>query len=288
MKEEVIEYLSPQNKEVFLDCTVGNGGHAKEIFKRILPGGKLIGIDQDEESLLLAHKNLKDFEDNLILVKENFQNVVEVLNKIDVAKIDGVLFDLGISSFQLGNPERGFSFKHNGPLDMRMDRNKEISAFDLINNLPLEELSKIIRIFGEERWHARIARAIINTRRKEPICTTKQLADLIKFVVPSGYRYRRIHPATKTFQAFRVVVNRELASLEKGLMNIIEFLNPGSRICVISFHSLEDRIVKNLFRKYASLKKIDILTKKPLVPTMVEIQQNPRSRSAKFRAACKI
>lgn len=285
MKDEIIEYLNPQRGEVFLDCTIGTGGHAKEIVKRILPNGKLIGIDQDEESLLLAHRNLKDFEENIVLIKENFQNITNVLKRINVNNINGVLFDLGVSWFQLSNPERGFSFKYDGPLDMRMDRNKKISTFDLINNLCMEEISNIIKRFGEERWHKRIAKAIVKARKQEPICTTKQLAELVKFAVPPKQRYRRIHPATRTFQAFRIAVNRELVSLEKGLTDLIEFINPNARICVISFHSLEDRIVKNLFKKYAKQKKLQILTKRPLTPSREEIEQNPKSRSAKMRVA---
>lgn len=288
MEDEVIQYLKPDCGDIILDCTIGTGGHARKIMERVLPDGRLIGIDQDEESLMIAHGNLSKFEDNITLIKENFQNIVKVLSEINVHKIDGVLFDLGISWFQISNPDRGFSFKHNGPLDMRMDRNKKISAFDLINNLSGEEISNIIKRFGQERWHRRIARAIVKERRKQPIHTTNQLAELVKRTVPPSQRYKSIHPATRTFQAFRIAVNRELVSLEKGLSDLIEFLNPWARICVISFHSLEDRIVKNLFKKYARLEKLNILTKKPLTPSRKEIKKNPKSRSAKFRAAEKI
>ncbi len=285
MKHEVIQYLNPKKAEIFLDCTVGNGGHAKEIIKRIIPDGKLIGIDQDEESLLLAHETLDKFENNVVLVKENFQNLHKVLEKLGVNKLDGVLFDLGISWFQLNTADRGFSFKYDGPLDMRMDRSKKISAFDLINNLSFEEIANIIRRFGEERYSKRIARAIVKSRKQEYIHTTKQLADLVKFSIPPNQRYKRIHPATRTFQAFRIAVNRELTALENGLKNVIDFMNPGARICVISFHSLEDRIVKNIFRDYFKSGKLNVLTKKPLTPSKDEIKKNKRSRSAKLRVS---
>jgi len=288
MLEEIIQYLNPKNGQKFLDCTAGVGGHAREIIERILPDGKLIGIDQDEESLLKAHEKLSEFEDNIVLIKENFQNIAQILNELNIHRIDGVLFDLGISWFQLSNPERGFSFKFNGPLDMRMDRNKEISTFDLVNNLSFEEISNIIKKFGEERWYRRIAEAIVKKRKQEPICTTEQFAQLIKNAIPGKYRYRRIHPATRTFQAFRILVNRELVSLEKGLDSVIEFLNTGARICVISFHSSEDRIVKNKFKKFNRDKKIRILTKKPLTPSAEEIEKNLKSRSAKLRVAERI
>lgn len=288
MKNEVLEYLEPQQGEIFLDCTIGNGGHAIELLKRISPQGHLIGIDQDEEALLLAHEYLNKYEDNITLIKENFQNIPQVLEELEIKKVNGALFDLGVSSIQLRNPERGFSFKYDGPLDMRMDRNKKISAYDLVNNLSKSELSNLIKKFGEERWHKSIAEAIVKSRKEAPITTTKQLADLIKYTVPHKYRYGRIHPATRTFQAFRIAVNRELLSLKKGLNKIVEFLDKKARVGVISFHSLEDRIVKRNFKKFSENKMLKVISKKPLTPSEKEKNENPRSRSAKFRIAQKL
>lgn len=288
MKNEVIQYLNPQKGEIFLDCTIGNGGHAEEILKKISPQGRLIGIDQDEEALLLAHKNLDKYEGNVTLIKQNFQNLPHILKKIGIEKVHGALFDLGVSSIQLQNPERGFSFKYDGPLDMRMDRNKKISAYDLVNNLSKKEISELIKRFSGEKWHGRIAEAIVKSRKEKPINTTKQLAELVKYTVPPKYRHGRIHPATRAFQAFRIAVNRELLSLKKGLDNIMEFLNKRARVGIISFHSLEDRIVKKRFKKFSEEEVLKILTKKPLTPSEEEKKKNLRSRSAKFRVAQKI
>ncbi len=285
MLKEVIEIFNLKNSDVVLDCTIGVGAHACEILKRV-KRGLLIGIDKDQESLSVAGSNLKKIGDNFILFHEDFRNLDFVLKKARVKKIDKAFFDLGISSFQLDNPERGFSFLKKGPLDMRMDRNSFVCAADLINNLTLGELFKIIREFGEERFAKKIALRIVEERRRTPFTTTSQLKGLIEKIIPIRKK-QRIHPATRTFQALRIAVNRELESLEDGLDKVFHFLNPGGVCVVISFHSLEDRIVKRKFKELSALKIVKILTKKPLRPTEEEVRENPRARSAKLRAAKK-
>ncbi|HTY44660.1 MAG TPA: 16S rRNA (cytosine(1402)-N(4))-methyltransferase RsmH, partial [Patescibacteria group bacterium] len=255
------------------------------ILPRIMPGGRLIGIDRDQESLAIAARRLSDFKGSYELVHGNFMDIDSVLKESNVKKVDGILLDLGISSFQLSNPERGFSFQQEGPLDMRLDRTSYISAYDLLNNLNEEEISDLLWAFGQERWHNRIARFLVEARKSRPISTTAQLSDIIVRAVPYRQRYYRIHPATRTFQAVRIAVNRELETLETALQKSIPLLNPGARICVISFHSLEDRIVKLAFREFAAQGLIDLITHKPQTPTYAETRDNPSSRSAKLRVA---
>jgi 16S rRNA (cytosine1402-N4)-methyltransferase len=247
-------------------------------------------MDRDEESLGLARGRLEKFGKGLKAAHANFTDIDKVLAGLGIKKIDALLFDLGISSFQLSDPERGFSFQQDGPLDMRMDRASYISAYDLVNNLNEEELSTLIRNFGQERWHQRIARQLVQERQRHPIATTLELADIVASAIPPRLRrkYYRIHPATRTFQAVRIAVNRELEALEKALDKGIDLLGKGGRICVISFHSLEDRIVKWNFRKAAAEGRVKILTPKPLGPAEAEIETNPSSRSSKLRAAQKI
>jgi 16S rRNA (cytosine1402-N4)-methyltransferase len=213
-----------------------------------------------------------------------------ILENLGIKKIDGILFDLGISSFQLENPQRGFSFQNEGPLDMRLDRNSYISAYDLVNNLTEAEISTLLWNFGEERWHNRIAHLLVKEREKQPVCTTLQLANIVVRSIPPRYRYRhyRIHPATRTFLGLRIAVNRELETLENTINKTFTVLNKGARICVISFHSLEDRIAKLSFRRAASWGLINIITPKPLTPTHTEIELNPQSRSSKLRVAEKV
>lgn len=282
---EVLEFLRLGPGKKILDCTVGCGGHAREILKRIGPRGMLVGIDQDEETLEVAERNLKEFKDNVILIRENFKNIKAVLTKLDIGGLDGVLFDLGLSSLVLEKEERGFSIKLNGPLDMRMDRGLKINAGYLVNNLKEFEIAQILREYGQERYSGRIARAIV---RKRPITATHELADIISKAVPGGLRKQRIHPATRSFQALRIAVNKELDALENTLAFIPDFVNRGGRICVISFHSLEDRIVKNTFRNYKNKQTLRLITKKPVRPGTEEVAVNPRSRSAKLRVAEKI
>lgn len=288
MVGEVLSYLSPEKGMVILDCTIGLGGHSSHILKRILPGGRLIGIDQDEESLALAQERLGQFIGSVELRYGNFQHMEYILKDIGIKKVDGMLFDLGLSMFQLQKKDRGFSFRYTAPLDMRMDRNRLISAFDLVNNLPYEELSRILGTYGEEMLHLKIARSIVEERRKVPIRTTTQLAELVARCYGWRSRAMKIHPATRTFQALRIAVNNELDILEYTLGLCHKFLNPGARICVISFHSLEDRVVKLSFKKLEKEGVLRVITKKPIKPATEEIIRNPHSRSAKLRVAQRI
>jgi len=301
--DEIIDILNPQNGEVFVDCTLGGGGHSKEIVKRIIPQGHLIGIDQDTNALAAAQANLIDYLDNVTFVHSNYENLENILTEYSPEGIDGILFDLGVSSHQLDEGERGFSYMQDAPLDMRMDRKSTFTAKELINTYSAEDLERIIKDYGEERWAKRIVQFIVEARKKEPIETTGQLVDIIKKAIPAGARREGPHPAKRTFQAIRIEVNRELEVLEKTIDTAVKFLKPGGRIGIISFHSLEDRIVKEKF-KYLALdcicpkelpicqceKKplIRILTKKPIIANKQELASNPRARSAKFRAAIKI
>lgn len=285
MLKEVMSFLNLQQGDVVLDATVGLGGHAREILSRITPGGRLIGLDVDGSALEIAEGNLKDFSGHFKLIKGNFEDLDRVLLKEGIKNLSAILFDIGVSSYQIENGSRGFSIKHDARLDMRMDTSLEISAYDIVNRLKERDLSDIIRRFGEERFHNRIARRIAEERSKRPIETTGELASIIHKTVGRQYGKQKIDPATRTFQAIRIAVNRELEALEEGLKKAVSWLESGSRICVISFHSLEDRIVKNLFKGYSKLGVLKIITKKPLRPSLEETGSNPRSRSARFRVA---
>lgn len=264
---------------------MGTGGHSENILKRILPGGRLIGIDRDKESLEITRERLKGYTNACEFVHANFMDIGTVLENLNLKKADGILFDLGVSSYQIENPNRGFSFQNEGPLDMRLDRTSYISAYDLVNNLNEEEISEILWTFGEERWHNRIAHLLVKEREKRPIATTGELSSIVLRAIPYKHRHYRIHPATRTFQAVRIAVNREIQALENALYAAVEFLNKRARMCVISFHSLEDRVVKLSFRGLANNGKIDIITPKPLTPVLSEVKENPSSRSAKLRVA---
>jgi len=284
MCAEVTEYLKLKPGKIILDCTIGGGGHSEAILERISPSGRLIGIDRDEEALKIARERLRKYEDLCTLVYDNFHNLDTVLGKLKIIKVDGVLFDLGVSSFQLGDASRGFSIRLSGPLDMRMDKNGEsTTAYKLVNGLPQDDIVHILRAFGEERWAKRITSRIVREREKAPIATTTQLAEIIVKAVPHCSAYQRIHPATRTFQALRIAVNGELSNLKEGITKAIGHLSRQARICVISFHSLEDRIVKHLFRGFSKKDLLHILTQKPIRPTLQEVSRNPRSRSAKLR-----
>lgn len=285
MLSEVLDYLNLSAGKVIVDATMGTGGHSLEILKRITPGGRLIGIDRDEGSLDIARERLAEYSQCCDFVYANFLDIDKVLGDLRIDKVDGMLFDLGISSVQLDDPQRGFTFQAEGPLDMRLDRNSYISAYDLVNNLNEEELSDLLWVFGEERWHNRIARYLVSERQKHPITTTQELSSIVVRAIPHKYRHYRIHPATRTFQAVRIAVNRELETLEAAIKKAIGFLAENARICVISFHSLEDRIIKLNFRDFASREILKIITPKPLVPAEAEINNNPSSRSAKLRVA---
>jgi len=286
--DEVIDFLNPAPGDIIIDATVGGGGHAEEILRRISPGGTLVGIDRDAESLKLAQERLNPFQDSFKPINKNFRDIRKILEEIKAGKVNGILFDLGISSIHLETAERGFSIKNAGPLDMRMDRSQGISAEDLVNDLGEIELSSLIRDFGEERFHRRIAGAIVAARAKRRIKTTAELAEIISSRVPYRYRRQRIHPATRAFQALRIRVNDELASMEDALRASPGVLKEGGRVCVISFHSLEDRIAKNVFKEFAAKGVLRILTKKILRPREDETLTNPRARSAKLRVAERI
>ena len=289
MVEEVLNYLNLSPGKTIVDATAGTGGHSKTILERILPGGRLIALDKDQESLSIAQERLKDFSGSCEFVHANFVDIDSVLKNLNISKIDGILFDLGVSSYQLEDAQRGFSFQAEGPLDMRLDRESYISAYDLVNNLNEQEISTLLWNFGQERWHNRIARLLVKERQRQPISTTSELASIVAKSIPYRYQHRhyRIHPATRTFQAVRIAVNRELEILDSAVTKAISLLNKKGRICVISFHSLEDRIIKLNFKKASSEGVVDIITPKPLVPSAPEVEANRASRSSKFRCAQK-
>jgi 16S rRNA (cytosine1402-N4)-methyltransferase len=282
---ETLFWLRPKSGDIHLDCTVGYAGLATQILKRTGPTGLLIGIDRDQEALDAARIRLQEFGDRVCLRKGHFVNLVSYLEDCGIPKVNGVIFDLGVSSAQLDTAERGFSFLHDGPLDMRMDRSIELTAADLIRDLSEGELADVIYEFGEERYARRIARTVARERSNRAIKRTGQLVALIKQSVPAPYRHGRIHCATRTFQALRIAVNRELEDLESALRRAVSVLAPEARLCVISFHSLEDRIVKNTFRALSkeSPAAFSILTKKPVTVSEEEGRHNPRARSAKLR-----
>lgn len=288
MLEEVISSLNLKRGDVVLDATVGGGGHSKEILRRITPGGLLIGLDADEIAIKTASENLKEFTGSFRLINENFRNIDRVLSKENIKMLNAVILDAGVSSFQLDDSARGFSIKDDARLDMRMNRNLEISAFEIINRYKEQDLSDIIYKYGEERFSRKIAKRIIEERSKKPIETTTELAEIVRRAIGRNRKNFKIDPATRTFQAIRITVNDELAALEEGIKKSVSWLDIGARIAVISFHSLEDRIVKNLFKGYAALGVLRIITKKPLGASSEEIVRNPRSRSGRLRIAERI
>ncbi len=283
MCEEVLNYLELKNGFNVVDATVGLGAHAERILQKIAPDGRLIAIDKDNESLELAKSYLENYSSKVDFIYSDFRHIDRIVSELNIKRIDAIFFDLGVSSFQFDSQERGFSIKLDGPLDMRMDRNSYISAYDLINNLTKEEISNILSSFGQERWHNRIANAVVRHREQRPISTTSQLREIVIKSIPYSRPSLKIHPATRTFQALRIAVNRELEALEQALKKSIDLISIGGRIAVICFHSLEDRIVKNNFRLFANSGKAKIITPKPLVPESQEVNENPRSRSAKLR-----
>ncbi len=291
MVEEVLQFLDCRPDRIYVDATVGNGGHARRILEKSSPTGRVIGLDWDAAAIDRAREALAPFGNRFQLVQSNFRDLKEVLDSLSIQAVDGILADLGLSSDQLEDPERGFSFQKDAPLDMRMDLRRGLMAGDLIQHSSGEEMARILREFGEERWANRIAKAIIRRRRLGPLRTTGELVEVIRKSVPA-YR-SRIHPATRTFQALRIAVNEELDNLESFLKTCPDLLNPGGRIAIISFHSLEERIVKSFFRQRAKREKgrtapFLLVTRKPLVPSAAEIRSNPRARSAKLRVMEKI
>ncbi len=285
MAKEALGLLRLPQGGAAVDGTLGLGGHAYLMAQALGAGGHLIGIDRDNASLRLAKSKLSSLGLKIDLLKGSFSELQQLLAGLKVSAVDGILLDLGISSFQLDNPERGFAFMSEGPLDMRMDQDHEgTTAADLVNTLKAQQLEKIIADFGEERFARRIAAAIVMHRARARIKSTKALADIILRALPKGYTRGRIHPATRTFQALRIAVNEELEVLSVGLEECLRALKPSGRLCVISFHSLEDRLVKNKFKSWAAQEQGVIMTKRPLTASDEECAANPRSRSAKLRA----
>jgi 16S rRNA (cytosine1402-N4)-methyltransferase len=285
MAEEVLFWLRPKDGQIFLDCTVGYCGHAERILEASAPSGIVIGIDRDLEAIEAGRNRLQVFGTRAVLIKGHFMELKRLLADREISSVQGVLFDLGVSSPQIDDPSRGFSFQAGGPLDMRMDQSAGVTASEIVNRTDEVDLANIIYQFGEERYSRRIARAIVRARANRLFETTNELATVIEAAVPAHYRRGRIHCATRTFQALRIVVNGELEHLEPALRDAAGVLVPGGRLCVISFHSLEDRIVKHAFRALSAEadSEMEVLTKRPQRPTDEEIDRNPRSRSAKLR-----
>ena len=298
--KEVIEYLRCSRGGTFVDATVGEGGHALEIL-RASQHSRVIGIDWDEEILEKARERLREYNERVTLIHEDFVHLPRILQEKGVEAVDGLLFDLGISSFHLQQGRRGFGFQNDGPLDMRMDKRRGLTAYRIVNYFPLKKIEEILKRYGEEKWAKRIAGAIGETRRSRQIKTTSELAQIVACAIPRRFHPRKIHPATKTFLALRIAVNEELKNIEEALKKAPLLLKKGGRICVISFHSLEDRIVKEAFKEREGTcicppalpqcvcgggeKLLQIITKKPLTPRPEELRENPRARSAKMRVA---
>lgn len=303
MLEKVLQSLRCKPGGIYVDGTLGSGGHARAILENTAPDGLLIGIDRDDDALLESEKRLQPFGQRKILIKGNFADIGEILTNLNIRKVDGILLDLGVSSHQLDTADRGFSFSLDAPLDMRMDQSSRYRAYDLVNLSPEKELRKVIRDYGEEPMAGRIARAILAKRASAPIRTTIELADVVcRAVRRQGVR-KKVHPATRTFQAIRIAVNQELSNLSTAMDAGIDQLGRGGRFSIISFHSLEDRIVKETFRSWEGRcqcppglpvcqcqreAKLRVLTRKPLRPEADESETNPRARSARLRTAEKI
>lgn len=300
MPNEVLALLAPKPGEVYLDGTVGGGGHARLILDASAPDGRLVGLDRDTDALKQAGKVLAPYGERALLLHGNFSEAPELLAAAGISTVDGILLDLGVSSYQLDEGSRGFSFRIEAPLDMRMDTSDGETAADVVNAASEAELARIFREYGEERWARRIARRIVAVRRQTPLTTTRQLAELVRDAVPGGNVPGRIHPATRVFQALRIHVNRELDHLASGLERGLELLKPGGRLVVISFHSLEDRIVKRFLQEESRecicpprmpvctcnhRPRLELLTRKGVRATETEVAGNPRARSAVLRAA---
>jgi 16S rRNA (cytosine1402-N4)-methyltransferase len=282
--EAVREWLRPRPGAVIVDATIGLGGHALALLPRLLPDGRLLGIDRDAQVLALARQRLREFLPAVILVQGNFVQLAGLLAAAGCPRVDGVLLDLGVSSLQLDQAERGFSFIRPGPLDMRMDPTQGFTAADLLARLSADELEQLLATFGEERFARRIARHLVDVRRRRAVTTTDALARAVVEALPPAARHGRLHAATRTFQALRMAVNEEAVALTQCLDRLGEVLRPGGRAVVISYHSLEDRAVKQTFRRLAQEQGWRLLTKRPISPSAAEIARNPRARSAKLRA----
>jgi len=304
MAKEVIDALDPSRGGIFVDCTAGGGGHSLEIAKRLPEDGRLICLDRDDDAIEACTARLHDYMDRVTIVKSNFSNLAAALDMLGVEKIDGIMWDLGVSSHQLDEGERGFSYSKEAPLDMRMDRTQGKSAWQVVNEYSVDELRRIISEYGEERFAGRIASRIVEARSEAPIETTTELSEIISNAIPTAQRMKEAqNPARRTFQAIRIEVNGELDAIAPSINSAVERLNPGGRLAVITFHSLEDRITKDTFKELSSgctcprefpicvcgkKPKINLLSRKPILPTETEQNDNPRARSAKLRTAEKI
>ncbi len=285
LAHETLSWLVHRQGGRYLDCTIGPGSLASRILDLSSPDGIVVGIDRDKEAIAVARERLKPFAGRTCLIQGNFSELKQHLQSVGISEVDGVVFDLGVSSAQLARPERGFSFLTDGPLDMRMEQGTGQTAADLVNKLSETELADVIYRYGEERYSRRIARSVARARERRPLRTTVDLVSVIRDAVPASYRHGHLHCATRTFQALRIAVNRELEVLEHALRDAADVLTPGGRLCVISFHSLEDRIVKQAFRALSQGPDpcLSRLTKKPQIPSERERRENPRARSAKLR-----
>ena len=297
--EETVESLEIKPDGTYVDATLGGGGHAFEVCRRLGPGGRLIGIDQDADAIAAAGERLKEFGDKITIIRSNYANMKEELHRIGVEKVDGIVLDLGVSSFQLDTPERGFTYRdENAPLDMRMDDRQSLTAKDIVNGYSEMDLYRIIRDYGEDKFAKNIAKHIVQERAEKPIETTGELTEIIRASIPMKVQVTGGHPAKRTFQAIRIELNKELEVLQNNLDDMIDLLNPGGRICIITFHSLEDRIVKTNFKRNENpctcpsdfpvcvcgkKSKGKVVTRKPILPSEEELEVNSRSKSAKLR-----
>ena len=296
--EETVDGLNVKPDGIYVDGTLGGGGHAYEVCKRLSNKGRFIGIDQDEAAIEAAAERLRDFGERVTIVRSNYCDMKSRLQELGIDKVDGIVLDLGVSSYQLDTAERGFSYRVDAPLDMRMDRRQTMTAKDIVNDYSEMDLFRIIRDYGEDKFAKNIAKHIVMEREKGPIETTGELIEIIKRAIPMKFQKTAGHPAKRTFQAIRIELNRELEVLRDNLDDMIELLNPGGRICIITFHSLEDRIVKGIYRKNedpctcpshfpvcvcGNVSKGKVITRKPILPSEEELEMNSRSKSAKLR-----
>ncbi|MEG0702163.1 MAG: 16S rRNA (cytosine(1402)-N(4))-methyltransferase RsmH [Christensenella sp.] len=298
--EKTLELINLENGKLIVDGTLGGAGHAQGILERISPDGKLIGIDKDAAAIERCTKRLEQYKEQITLVHSDFKQIKQVLETLGIKEIDGAVLDLGVSSFQLDEGERGFSYNADAALDMRMDRDSAFSAYDVVNEYSQDDLCRVIRDYGEEKWAARIAQFIVQERKISSIGTTNQLTEVIKKAIPAGARRNGPHPSKRTFQAIRIEVNGELSGLSEAIEDYVSVLASGGRLAIITFHSLEDRIVKQTFRRLfdpcecpkdfpvcvcGKTSQVKLITRKPLLPTEAELETNPRARSAKLRVA---
>ena len=296
--EPSIEQLQIRPNGIYVDGTLGGGGHSYHIAERLTEDGRLIGIDRDEDAICAASKRLEPFTDRVTIVKNNYGNIREVLDRLEISQVDGILLDLGVSSYQLDTAERGFSYMADAPLDMRMDREESRTAWDIVNTYSEQELFRVIRDYGEDRFAKNIAKHIVKQREEKPVETTGELVKIIQGAIPMKVQKTGGHPAKRTFQAIRIELNRELTVIDEAIDTMIDVLKPGGRLCIITFHSLEDRIVKSRFRTAENpcicprefpvcvcgrKSKGHVLTRKPILPSETEMEENPRARSAKLR-----